>query len=227
MNLRRLVVCALASTVALASATSSAYAIGNPGDTGADSLTASGISGSMCVTELANLDPNNSHVNETMWLFTNLSAPYWTEVGIWNGFNVSGNTTHVPRFYWEDNNSVYGNSWHGDFTDSVGLGSHYYAYIRHRTGNWWDVYINGWTTGSGSYQATSTGSFEQVGLEFTESNQQAESGAVQSVSYWDSGGTNHLNWPGASNSQNSPGQGFWYKQYNYYSTILNNTTWSC
>jgi hypothetical protein len=90
------------------------------------------------------------------------------------------------------------------------------------------VYINNWTTGSGSYHAASTGDSEYVGDEYTEATDNIESGAVQNVGYWNSSGGWHLGWPNALNHQEngSPGQGFWYQPYFYYSTKLN-APWSC
>jgi hypothetical protein len=211
---------------ALALAPSVAIA-GNPTDSGYATNEATGIAGEPCVTVLDNSDPSGSHVNETLWLYDSTALPWWTEVGIWNGENLSGHTTTVPTFYWEDNNSVYGDTWHGDFGVPVVSGSHYYAYIRYRSGNWWDVYINGWTTGSGSYHEYSYGTYEQVGDEWTNALANYESGAVQGIGYWDTSDTWQSGWPFANNEQTSPGQGFWYKQYYYYSTILRESTWSC
>ncbi len=200
----------------------------NPADQGFATVTANGIAGSACETVLANLSPNSSHVNESLWeSIPNATWEWWTEVGIWNGFNIAGTPTSVPTFYWEDNNSVYGNSWHGDFGQSVQAGTHYYAYIQHRTGNWWNVYIDGWTWGSGSYHEGSLGYAEAVGDEWTDASVNSESGAVQNVGYWNSSGSWNLGWPNATNVQDGPGQGFWYQHYYYYSTILNQTTWSC
>jgi hypothetical protein len=87
--------------------------------------------------------------------------------------------------------------------------------------------MDGWTFGNGSYQQGSTGGFEQVGDEWSDSSVTAESGAVQNVGYRNSSGNWSTDWPNALNHQDGPGQGFWYKPYYYYSTILNDSTWSC
>lgn len=184
-----------------------------------------GGSASLCVTKLWIYDPVNDHVNNTIWMLVDPhDINYWTEAGMVNGDDA----VTQPTFYWADNNTQYGYNAHfANFGPT--LGSHYFAYIKLRSQPWWNVYIDGWTTGAGSWHNTSTAYGLQTGVEFTNpsTSYTNESGASQSTSYYDTSGNSHLGWvPGNSPEQDPPSQAFWYHQYTYFSEEIGQP-WSC
>jgi hypothetical protein len=149
---------------------------------------------------------------------------YWTEAGIVNGDDA----VTQPTFYWADNNTKYGYSPHFASFGPV-LGNHYLAYIDLRSQPWWNVYIDGWTTGSGSWHNTATAYGLVTGVEATNASTQYtnESGASQDTSWYDTPGNSHLGWvKGRDPEQDSPARAFWYHPYTYFSEEIGQP-WTC
>lgn len=178
-----------------------------------------GASAYLCITKLWLNDYVDDHVNNTLWVLMDPhDQNYWTETGIVNGDDV----TSVPIFYWADDNS-HGYTPHFSNLEPI-LGDEYYANIEDRNANWWNVSINGWTTGSGSWQNTSIAYGLKTGVEFTNPSTSwtQESGSSQSTSWYDTSGGSNFGWvPGSPPVEaDSPSGVFWYQKYNYLSEAI-------
>jgi hypothetical protein len=196
---------------------------------GYDSAYFSDLEGDVCETKLWVYHPDADHVNQTTWLYFD-GTSWWTEAGIADGAYVH-NDPHSPVFYWADDNSQYHYSEHFA-TYGPAAGSQYYWKIQHRTGNWWNVNIAGYSYGSGSWQDTIGADIPVAGLEYTNPNSGETSASGSSNSfYWvDFAGHTGTSWPNPSYTvPNSGGAatGFWYHQYWYFSDRTWDQPWTC